>query len=97
VYLLDIGGGYPGVHVFPREPDAVAYVRSLGFQGPLTGNYVEFTAGGAPYVFAALYNDYVFVVVDGTVAPDFYGGVVRYAQCTDSQDASADADDAAAE
>jgi hypothetical protein len=96
-YSLDDGSGYPGVHGFTREQDAVAYARSLGFQGPLTGNPVEFAAGGDPYVFAQLFAGTVFTVVDGTVAPDAYSGVVLYVQCTDSQDASADAEDAATE
>jgi hypothetical protein len=83
VYWLDDGTMSPGVHVFAREEDAVAYVRSLGFQGALAGDYVEFSAGGDPYAFAPLDDNNAFVVVDGAVAPSVYAGVVRYAQCAE--------------
>ncbi len=94
---LDDGSVVPGVRTFTREQDAVTYVRSLGFQGPLTGTYAEFTAGGDPYVLAQLDAGTVVTVVNGAVAPDAYSGVVRYVQCTDSGDASTEVEDAAAE
>lgn len=96
LFGLDTGDISPGVHPFVQEQDAAAYARSLGFQGALTGDYVEFTSGGDPYVFAQL-DAQTFAVVDGAIAPDVYAGIVRYEQCTYPEDGSTDADDGPAE
>lgn len=79
---LDDGTESPGAHVFSQEQDALAFVRSLGFQGALTGDYVEFNANGEPHVFASL-DDGAYVVVNGAIDPSVYRAIVRYGQCAE--------------